>query len=55
MTWKFQIYGQRLVEGIQGPGEAIFLPHGRVHSVLNIRDNVAVTENHLFVEGLPGK
>lgn len=49
-----QIYGQRLKEGIQGPGEAIFLPHGLVHAVLNVMDNVAVTENYLYVEGLPG-
>ncbi len=38
---------------MQGPGEAVYLPHGLAHSVLNIRDNVAVTENFLFVDALP--
>ena len=42
------------MEGVQRPGEAIFLPHGVAHSVLNIQDNVAVTENFLFVDGLSG-
>ena len=49
------MYGRTLIEGIQKPGEAIYIPHGLTHSVLNIRDNVAVTENHLFVDSLPGK
>ena len=42
------------MEFVQRPGEALYLPHGRVHAVLNIRDNVAVTENFLFVDALPG-
>ena len=47
------IYGSRPLEFVQGPGEAIYLPHGLGHSVLNVRDNVAVTENFLFVDALP--
>ncbi len=41
------------MEFVQSAGEAVYLPHGVAHSVLNLRDNVAVTENFLFVDGLP--
>ena len=51
----FQMYGQKLIEFVQGPGEVIFLPRGLTHAVLNIRDNVAYTENILYVHDLPGK
>ena len=50
----FQMYGQQLFEFVQGPGEVIFLPGGLTHSVLNLRDNVAYTENYLYVNSLPG-
>ena len=49
------MYGQTLIEFVQGPGEVIFLPHGLTHAVLNIHDNVAYTENFLYVSALPGK
>ena len=49
------MYGSKPIEFVQGPGEAIYLPHGVAHSVLNLEDNVAVTENFLFVDALPGK
>ena len=32
----------------------IYLPHGLVHTVLNLRDNVAITENYLFLDAIPG-
>lgn len=47
------MYGSKPLEFVQGPGEAVYLPHGLAHSVLNLRDNVAVTENFLFVDALP--
>lgn len=47
------MYGSKPLEFVQAPGEAVYLPHGLAHSVLNLRDNVAVTENFLFVDGLP--
>ena len=31
------------------------MPHGLVHAVLNIDDTVAITENYLFVDALPGE
>ena len=49
------MYGQTLIEFVQGPGEVIFLPHGLTHAVLNIHDNVAYTENFFYVSALPGK
>ena len=49
------MYGQTLIEFVQGPGEVIFLPHGLTHAVLNVHDNVAYTENFLYVSALPGK
>lgn len=48
-----QMYGQSLIEFVQGPGEVIFLPHGLTHAVLNVHDNVAYTENFLYVSALP--
>lgn len=45
--------GRNLMEGVQRPGEVIYLPKGLTHSVLNIADNVAVTENYLFVDAMP--
>ena len=50
-----QFYGKTLWEGIQYPKEAIYMPHGLVHAVLNVDDTVAITENYLFVDALPGK
>ena len=48
------MYGQTLVEAVQGPGEVIFLPHGLTHCVLNLHDNVALTENFLSISGIGG-
>ena len=42
------------MQAVQKPGEAIYLPFGMPHTILNLEDNVAVTENHLFVDGVPG-
>ena len=49
------MYGQTLVEAVQGPGEVIFLPHGLTHCVLNLHDNVALTENFLSISSIGGK
>ena len=45
-------YGKLLWEGVQGPNEVIFLPSGLPHTILNLEDNVAITENYLLVDGL---
>ena len=47
-TW----YGQRLIETIQKPGEIIYVPHGQGHSVLNLDENLSVTENFLAVSAM---
>ena len=49
------MYGQTLVEFVQGPGEVVFLPQQLTHCVLNLQDNVAYTENYLYIGALPGK
>ena len=49
------MYGQTLVEVVQGPGEVIFLPERLTHCILNLHDNVAYTENYLYVGGISGK
>ncbi len=40
-------FGRGIVETVQGPGETIYVPHGMGHSVLNLDENVSVTENFL--------
>ena len=54
-TFSFwQFYGKPLWEGIQAPNEVIYLPHDMIHTVLNLEDNVAITENFLFVDAISG-
>ena len=48
------MYGQKPLEVVQGPGEVLFLPQGLTHSILNLHDNVAYTENYLYIGALPG-
>ena len=50
-----KMYGQKLLEFVQGPGEVLFLPQGLTHSILNLHDNVAYTENYLYIGALPGR
>ena len=49
---RFQLYVRRVMQFVQRPGEAVFLPSGMPHAVLNLGDSVAVTRNHLFVDAL---
>ncbi|XP_059079459.1 uncharacterized protein LOC131877717 [Tigriopus californicus] len=44
-TW----YGKRIIETVQKPGEIIYVPHGMGHAVLNIDENLSITENFLHV------
>ena len=50
----WQFYGKPLWEGIQARNEVIYLPHDMIHTVLNLEDNVAITENFLFVDAISG-
>ncbi len=45
-------YGERIVETVQKPGETIYVPQGQGHAVLNLDENVSVTENFLSVSAL---
>lgn len=45
-------YGQKIIETIQGPGEIIYIPHGQGHSVLNLDENLSITENFLGIAAL---
>jgi ribosomal protein L16 Arg81 hydroxylase len=48
--WFFEVYPflkpeERPIELIQEPGEIIFVPSGWWHTVLNVTDTIAVTQN----------
>ena len=41
-----------MTEFVQGPGETIYMPGNLAHAVMNIEDNIAVTENYFLVDSL---
>ena len=43
-----QFYGRTLVEGIQSPGETIYMPHYVHHAVYNLDETVAVGDNPFY-------
>ena len=45
-------YGWRPQEFIQRPGETIYMPGSLAHAVLNMEDNLSITENYLLVDSL---
>ena len=48
-----RFYGKPLMEFVQLPGDVLYLPQGMPHTIHNIDDNIAVTENYLFSDALP--
>jgi len=48
-----KFYGKNVLEFVQEPGDVLYLPTGMPHSIFNIDDNVALTENYLFPDGIP--
>ncbi len=38
--------GERPFHVLQKPGETMYIPHGRVHSVFNMDDTIAITANY---------
>eukprot|EP00088_Acartia_fossae_P008738 TRINITY_DN14196_c0_g1_i2.p1 TRINITY_DN14196_c0_g1~~TRINITY_DN14196_c0_g1_i2.p1 ORF type:complete len:288 (+),score=38.92 TRINITY_DN14196_c0_g1_i2:56-919(+) len=47
-----RFYGKKVIQFIQRPGEVLYLPNKMPHTILNLEDNVALTENYLFNDGL---
>ena len=41
-----------MVEFVQGPGETIYMPGNLAHAIMNIEDNISVTENYFLVDSL---
>ena len=41
-----------MTEFIQHPGETIYMPGNVAHAIMNIDDNVSVTENYFLVDSL---
>ena len=37
---------------VQEPGEVLYLPHGYPHSIHNVDDNIALTNNYLFTDAI---
>ena len=45
-------YGYEVKEFIQGPGETIYMPGNLAHAILNIEENISVTENYFLIDSL---
>ena len=43
-----KFYGKSIVEGIQCPGETLYMPHNINHAVYNLDQTVAVGDNPFF-------
>ena len=39
-------------EFLQGPGETIYMPGNIAHAILNIEENISVTENYFLIDSL---
>jgi len=40
-TW----YGKKIIEFIHGPGDTLYLPRNTPHAIVNLEENISVTEN----------
>ena len=45
-------YGSEMIETVQKPGEVIYVPHNMPHAILNLDENLSVTENFLGIKAL---
>ena len=45
-------YGYEVKEFIQGPGDTIYMPAYMAHAVMNIDENLSVTENYFLADSL---
>ena len=48
----FRFYGKTVFQVVQEPGEVLYLPHGYPHTIHNVDDNIALTNNYLFPDAL---
>ena len=48
----FRFYGKPVFQFIQRPGEVLYLPHGYPHTIHNLDDNIALTNNALFPDAI---
>ena len=47
-----KFYGKSVVEGIQHPGETLYMPHYINHAVYNLDQTVAVGDNPFFTTAI---
>ena len=45
-------YGNTVRELIQSPGETLYMPANMAHAIMNVEDNMSVTENYFLIDGL---
>ena len=45
---KRKFYGKSILEGIQAPGETVYVPHFTPHSVYNLDDVVSLSDNPYY-------
>ena len=45
-------YGNNARELLQGPGETLYMPPNMAHAIMNVEDNLSVTENYFLVDSL---
>ena len=43
-----KFYGKEIIEGIQSPGETVYVPNGAPHTVYNLDEIVSVSDNPYF-------
>ena len=47
-TW----YGRSVVEFLQRPGDTLYLPPRMAHAILNLEENISLTENYFLADSL---
>ena len=55
LSWRpifFRFYGKTVFQVVQEPGDVLYLPHGFPHTVHNVDDNIALTNNYLFPDAI---
>ena len=45
-------YGNTVREFVQSPGETLYMPANMAHAIMNVEDNMSVTENYFLIDSL---